>query len=351
MANEPILILAAHAAGESQLTQALSQASYEVYAADSADAFLHAVSATRFPVVIFGVERAEMSPAALAAKVIEAQPDTMTIVVGPTPTREMLSAVMRAGAADYIVESDDHSTLLQRMAACLKLRSRRRERARAWQRRAKAAEHQVTELKSLMSDRTLPAHFIEFGDYALEQFMEIERRALELERRIAAFEQPAGADDNNTIVDAWIAHFDREFSDGVRTLGPQLRMEFAAPFSTGGEILDKLSETQPSILLISDQLPDIPSELVIQTITSRYPALRTVVVRGWGTPERAVSLISGDADRPVEAPMPTVDHLIDALKEARRQCLDTSVGRQFAEKFKRRHEEFLRRLAELKAGI
>lgn len=347
MANEPLLILETDSENERRLNDLLSGAGYQVYAADRVAALLNAVKATRFPVVIVDAGTPDMTPGRIASAIAEAQPDTMVIFTGATASTTSLLSMMRGGGADFVARPYTDDDLLERVRVNLERRSRRRRRSREWQKRAKAAEHALEELRASQGDQTLPHHYVEFGEYALQKFLELERRSMELERQIASLTRQT--DERAVRVDAWVAHGDAEFARGVAALGQQLQIDFAPPLSTGGEVLDKLGTQAPAIVVLGDQLPDIPGEFVVETIKSEHPNLHVVVVNGWGTPERSVSLVGGSG-QPVERPMENVDALASMLREARERCVDTSVGREFAQEFKRRHEDFLRRLAELKAG-
>ena len=347
MANEPILILESDPEAEQQLNGLLSTAGFQVYAADRVQSLLNAVKATRFPVVIVDASTPEMTPGRIAEAILQAQPDTMVMFSSATLSTTGLVSMMRGGGCDVLSKPYEAAEVVERVRTLLRRRSDRRKRAREWQRRAKAAEHALEELRSTTSASPLPHHYVEFGEYALQQFLEIERRSMDLERKVASLTRATDA--SQLRVDAWIAHDDADFARGVLGLGNGLLIDFAAPFSTGGEVLDKISANPPAILVLGDQLPDIPGEFVVETVKSAHPSVHVVLVSGWGTPAKRVALVSGTG-QPMERPMDTAEGLVAVLREARERCVDTSVGREFAAEFKRRHEGFLRRLAELKSA-
>lgn len=344
MPNEPILILETNAELETQLNELLSAAGYQVYAADRVDALLNAIRATRFPLVIVDASTPDMTPGRIAAAVLDAQPDTAVFFTGTSISTTSLLGMLRGGAADFFSKPFDTTDVLERVRIALQRRTKRRKRAREWQRRAKAAEHRLDEMKGTMSDAVLPKHYVEFGEYALQEFLDLERRALELEREL---HKAKGGDKGPTRkIAGWIAHPDSGFANGVVSLGPQLNIEFAPPLPTGGEVLDKLSSDAPEVIVLGDQLPDIPGEFVVDTIASSHPNVQIVLVSGWKTSEQRVSLVGG-TDKSLVYRMETVTELITMLKEAVSRCQDASLGREFASQFKRRHDEFLRRYAEL----
>ena len=347
MPNESILILETNPSLEAELSETLTTAGYQVYAADRCESLIKAVRKTRFPLVIVDSSTPDMTPGRIASTIFDAQPDTAVLFTGSSVTTSALLSMLRGGAVDFLEKPFDTTDVLERVRVAIQRRSRRRQRARDWQKRAKAAEHQLSEIQRDLSDTVLPKHYLDFGEYALREFLDLERRALGLERELHAA-KGTGAGQRDKLV-GWIAHPENRFANGVVSLGPQLNIDFVAQLPTGGEALDKLGAGAPDIIVLGDHLPDIPGDFVVNTVTTSHPNVQIVLVSGWKTDAQEVALFSGNAE-PLRYRMDSVSDLISMLEEARSRQQDASLGHAFASAFKRRHEEFLRRYAELKAG-
>ncbi|MCB9506050.1 MAG: response regulator [Myxococcales bacterium] len=344
---EAVLILETEHALELQLNDVLSASGLEVYAADSLQAVLKALDATPFPLVVVDLEAPGFDIETVVTAAIARQPDAAVILTGRSCTASDAIEMMRAGAFDFVPKPFDPTTLLTRVRAALERRRRYRARLKNLERRARSAESAAREAAvGSGADLTRAARAADFADFALEQFLAIERSNMELQRKLRALQEPDSGSSRAPVA-TWIVVTDPEFAAGVASLGPRLRLEIGPPMSTGGEILDKISGHPPGIIVLDDATPDIPTSLVVETVRGEYPDVQLVIVDGWGTTARAVRLTSG-AGGEQRRPMETVQDLIDVLEVAAGRASEASDGRGFAAEFRQRHDEFLRRVAELK---
>lgn len=350
MSGEAILILETDPAAEQQLNEVLTGAGFDVYAADSVGSVVQALATTPFPIVFIDTLCAGSKLDQVADRATSAQPDVMIVFTGEECSASAALQILRGGGADFVSKPFAPPLLLDRVRAALERRSRRRARVKAWERRAKAAEHalNIAEIGSGAHASTLQ-QMDEFAEYALEIFLNMERKNMEVEQRLRSFENPDAAE-RRPALSTWVAHSDAEFANGVASLADKLHLKIAPPMSTGGEVLDKISEAPPQLLVLDAMLPDIPGELLVQTVRAEWPELQMVVIEGWGTDQREVVVIGGSAPE-VRRSMQTVQDLIDMMQIASERANDAALGRDFAEGFKTRHEEFLRRFAEMKKAI
>ena len=350
MAGEAILILESDRALERQLNDVLAGAEYEVYAADTVQSVLQALETTRFPMVIVDSRCPDMQPIEFSARAMSLQPDCAVVFTGTGCTTGEAVDMIRGGASDFIAKPFEPTFVLERVESALQRRRSNRARVKLWERRARAAEQALGQNRSGSGGfSTRLTEVSDFAEYALEKFLALERRNMELERDLRRLQNPESPEERPTLV-TWVAHSDAEFAAGVLSLGPQLGLDVRPPMHTGGEVLDKVSTNPPNIIILDFALPDIPAPLVVETVKSEYHDIQIVTVSGWGSSERTITVTGGSAPD-VTRGMETVNDLIEMLEVAAERAGDTVVGRDFAAEFKKRHEDFLRRYAELKRAM
>ncbi|MFT6400359.1 MAG: DNA-binding NtrC family response regulator [Bradymonadia bacterium] len=350
MSGESILILETDRALERQLNDVLAAAGYEVYAADTVVSVLQALETTGFPMVVVDARAPYLDPSSFAQQVQALQPDCTVLFTGVGCTTGEAVSMLRGGAADFIAKPFEPTFLLERVEDALECRRMSRARIKLWERRARAAEHALGESRSGSGvSHTRLMEVAEFADFALERFLAIERQNMELERDLRRLENPESETERASLV-TWVAHSDTEFANGVMSLGPRLGLDVRPPMHTGGEILDKVSSNPPNIIILDFSLPDIPTPLVVETVKSEYTDIQLVTVDGWGTATRTITVTGGSA-QDVTQGMETVDDLIKILEVAAARARDTVMGRDFAAEFKNRHDDFLRRYAQVRKAV
>lgn len=346
MAGEAILILESNPAEEARLNSGLSGAGYHVYAADSATAILSALKATRFPTVIVDAD-AVPSAESFGNQVRSIQPDTDVIFSVATQDARTLMEIVRGGGREILPKPFELVTVLRRVTDVIERRRHRVARLAEWEVRTRNAEAELARTRAGNTEAANSLHQVaDFADFALNTFLTLARENQTLGRSVRHLSNP-GVEEPTRILTAWIAHSDPEFSTGVASLGPRIGLEIPTPMSTGGEVLDRISTSVPDIMILDTNLPDIPGQLVLQTLRSEHPDVEIVVVDGWGTNQRHVSLAASEGSG-VERPMKTVQDLLDVLEIGVERARDTALGRDFAHEFKARHDEFLRRYAAIK---
>lgn len=193
----------------------------------------------------------------------------------------------------------------------------------------------------------LPMAVQSFAENAVAVFADLEREYIDLARRNRQLERALGTEPDVRIL-GWVAHPDPDFARGVTSLAERLRIDFAPAMQTGGEVLDHLSGGAPNVLVLSDALPDIPSEFLAQSVLSTQPRIHVVQINGWGTPERHGVLFGGDISEPITRPLGNVNDLIALLAEAVARSVDDVLTAMTAQAIRARYEDFVRRYRELR---
>ncbi len=340
MPKPAVLIYENDAGHVEDLNQVLTSAGYEVYAADRPEAVVSALQATPFPVVVLDATVAAFDPVQFCARLAESRPDTAIVMTGTEISAAKLLALMRNGACDYLAKPFAPDEVVERVKANVTRRHRSRSELRQWQERAITAERNSGDASAAVP-AAVAERVQQFTRAALASYMQLERENLDHVRRTMAEDDPRVAEIMSAPVHTWLVHHDPEFVRGLMGMAPRLELDFKPPLTTGGEVLDRLGRVEPQLLIIGDQLPDIPLPLVIETVTSRHPDVAIIEIDGWGTDRRVARLLSGQHGDLVEREMGTVNDLIEVIGIARQQARHTAFHRDFADRFRERHADFL----------
>ncbi|TVR03118.1 MAG: hypothetical protein EA398_06285 [Deltaproteobacteria bacterium] len=190
-----------------------------------------------------------------------------------------------------------------------------------------------------------------FMERAFETFMALETRNLDLRRELLQLQDPERASRLNRPLRVWVCHPDGQFAEGMSRLAPRLRLDISSVLTTGGEVLDRLAADQPDLLLIADQLPDIPAELVVQSIQGASAATSISLVRGWGTEDRSIELLSHDEGQSMAMRLESVNELISVIETVKLNTLAADMGRDFARAFRETHQAFLKDYGRLRQWL
>lgn len=271
----------------------------------------------------------------------------------------MVLGVIRAGASDFIARPFLPTEVCERVHVALDRRRAERAELIALHQRLLRAEEQTAVLQQQLSaphraaavqseaaNPAVVASAIAFAELALQTFTAIEKEHLDILRRALPTEDPTMAARLSTYTRTFIAHQDPDFVRGVVKRGEQLGLEFKAPLGTGGEILDKIGHSAGELLIVGDHLPDIPAQIVVETIQSQHPDVSIVYIEAWGTANQSVTLLSG-AMPPVSRLMQSVSDLLAILQAARARAQDSLFSREFTERFRGKHDMFLRKYSEV----
>jgi DNA-binding response OmpR family regulator len=346
MPRPAILMLELDPATEQDLNEALSAAGFDVYAADSVNALGQALSSTPFSLVMCDADMPNSRPSSVLHTLQQVRADTPVIFTGREASAARILDILRGGGADFVQKPVNPTAVVERVREVLRREQARRGAFRHLRQRAEAAEQELARVERSSASRVSGLDdqlILSFAKGALQTFMDVEQRTADLEKAAAA----ASDDGSPRRMVAWIMHPDDDFVRGMMSLAPRANLDFLPPLTSGGEVLDKLGTTPPDLLVLGESLPDIPTPLVIETVKNQYPAVELLIIEGWGTSSRAAALVSGSYPAEERRALGRADDLLALIDVARERSADASFGRDFAERFRDRHKEFLRRYAEL----
>jgi DNA-binding response OmpR family regulator len=365
MLKPSVLVLDSDAATEQLLQDVLGSAGFQVELCDSPDHLRQALTEQPRTAVLLDCFVPNLDAPAFVRSLAQLRPETAILCCAQQPGLAVVLSVLRSGATDFFAKPFlPHEFLARLTAAVARLRAERSE-LKEWQTRAQRAEQQVAALEMQLSQAharagAAPAGRVDAGldglmagflDATLQTFTALEKEHMDVLRRALPSEDPTTAARLEDPTHTFIAHHDPDFVRGIVKRGDQLRLAFRSPLTTGGEVLDKLGHTPGEILIMSDQLPDIPAEMVLETVRSQHRDLGVVYIEQWGTPQQSVTLSSGAYPEGTTRLMRNVSDLVSILELARERSQEAIFHREFASRFRTRHEPFLRRLQELRQRL
>ena len=359
--HKPLILLFEPESGaQKQLTDAFVGAGYDVEAATGPDGVMLAMKQRPYAALVMDAFLSNFDTPSFVRTLCQLRPDTAIVCTSDQAGLAMVLGMIRAGAADFIAKPFLPSEVCERVRAAIDRRRAERTELRELQQRLLRAEEQAAglqhQLSTLHRDATghsgvakqvVVASATAFAELALQTFTAVEKEHLDILRRALPTEDPTMAARLNTYTRTFIAHQDPDFVRGVIKRGEQLGLEFKAPLATGGEILDKIGHSAGELLIVGDQLPDIPAQMVVETIQSQHPDVAIVYIEAWGTANQSVTLLSGTM-APVSRLMRSVSDLLAILEAARERAQDSLFSKEFTERFRGKHDAFLRKYTELR---
>ena len=276
-----------------------------------------------FAVVLVDLDTPQLGAGAeLVRWVKEHAPATTVFVLVARRAYEAAVDAFRAGAADVIAKAPDQIGYLRHRVVSAALDVARRA-----------------------EDRETSTRAIELSRAFLGRLMEAARRRLDLEDRLNG---PSGGESEPCRVmvveaDGWLQ---RPLAEHLKA-HPEFELRVAA---TGGEALDAVGQARVAIALVRQQLPDLPSSMVVSTIRSQSPETVVVVYsRPSERPGRA-DLVDGSRTFQLVAELPDPSVIIGRLDELRQAQLARTRERRALVSFRQENYDLLRQLAELTRG-
>jgi DNA-binding NtrC family response regulator len=122
---------------------------------------------------------------------------------------------------------------------------------------------------------------------------------------------------------------------------------------TGGEALDVVTQTRPQIVLVKEDLPDLPGSMVVNTVKASAPEAVTLLYTPPGKSGRAGEVKLVDATRVMNLIGSYTDptQLVVPLGEIREALKQKAHERRYLQAFRQRHLEFLQRYNALKQRL
>jgi DNA-binding NtrC family response regulator len=258
----------------------------------------------------------------------EQTPQTAVIVLSSRRTFEALAAAFRAGAFDVVPKTHESLPYL---------------RTRILQ----ALEN----LRASRSAARLLAQVSEVHERFLAQMVGLFRQVTELEERLATSGEDAPtfrAPLELLVVDVGPAFVEQLRQDCTVEAG------FAIRFAdSGGEALDQASQHTPDVLLINEDLQDLPASMVSKTVRTHSPEVLVALLRPprGDTPGeiRLVDVSKGPSPGGIAFSTPA--DLTEVMQDFQSTIRQRGRERRHMIAFRKQHADFLRQYTELRQKL
>lgn len=256
-------------------------------------------------------------------------PLTSVVIMTARKSYETAVKAFRAGAADVVLKEPDVVPYL-------------RERV------VEAA----TDIKATADRNSLLEEVAETHEDFLRRMRDLAREAVDLEDRIAG-RMPTDDRDELATVSVVLVDDDQEaVSKLERVLTGAAGWQFR-PALTGGEALDVVMQERPQIVIVKEDLPDLPGSMVVHTVKSSAPDAVTLLYSPPGRSGRAgeVKLVDAHREMSLVASYSEAGQLVGPLNEIREALRQKSRERRYLQAFRQKHYEFLQRYNALKQRL
>jgi DNA-binding response OmpR family regulator len=306
------------------IAQLLSEASLHVTCTSDPERARQLVDRQFFSVALIDLDTPAPGAGIATVELLkQASPTTMIVAMTPRRSFEDAVAAVRAGAVDLILKAPESVAYLK-------------------DRVLDAAGRSVgkREVDTVLDD--IKSVHEEF----LQRFMEAERRATDLADKVA------GRDMSRvTQLDELCVLVVDEVDDLFAALTAAAPAGFAFSYaSSGGEALDNASSGRFHYAMIAEDMSDLPAKTVARTIRNQQPD--TVVLTFLGPSDNGhVELVETQGSRPIVKPFREAQQLLARMGELAEAWRAKARERRYAQAFRERHYDFLRRYVELRTKI
>jgi DNA-binding response OmpR family regulator len=250
-------------------------------------------------------------------------PTTMIIALTPRRSFEDAVAAVRAGAVDLVLKAPDSISYLRtRVVEAAGMSVGRRE-----------VDAVLAEIRDVQ------------GDF-LDRFMEAERRAADLTDRLAG-KDPARSLSFDTLAVLLVDEVDSLRDTLIEAAPAGFRFVHAA---SGGESLDRMGSDTFHYALVSEELHDLPSSMIVSALRRQSPETVILTFRGPGQ-GASVTLVEAGGPRVIMPKFEDGSELAARLDEMAEAFRARARERRYLQAFRERHYDFLRRFVDLKTKI
>lgn len=283
---------------------------------------LELCAAKFFGVVIVDLDTPAPGGGVELVKKIHAQsPTTIVLVITPRKTFDAAVDAFRAGARDVIMKAPDQIERLreQVLAAAGDVAARGQ------------ASTLLTDVRAAMEE-------------FLKTFMESERNRVDLEDKLAGRDLSRAAFDEEMRI--LVVDGDDRLYQGISKPGvaPGFTFQLA---QSGGEALDRITNSRFHIALVGDQLPDMPGSMTIRAIKAQVPDLIAIAY----VPNGKLEIVETTRVIPIVDKFTSAAQLVSRLGELAEAHRAKGRERRYIQAFREKHYEFLRRFAELRKKL
>jgi DNA-binding NtrC family response regulator len=252
-------------------------------------------------------------------------PLTSVVIMTARKSYETAVKAFRAGAADVVLKEPDVVPYL-------------RERV------VEAA----TDIKATADRNSLLEEVAETHEEFLRRLRDVAREGLDMEDRLAGRAEDR-ADDDGPVSVVLVDDDPKalEKLQAVLTAGAGWQLRAAL---TGGEALDVVTQERPQIVMVKEDLPDLPGSMVVHTVKSGAPDAVTLLYTPAGNSGRPgeVKLVDTNGAMNVIASYADPAQLAAPLGEIREALRAKSKERRYLQAFRQKHFEFLQRYNSIK---
>jgi len=306
------------------IEQLLAEAHLHVTSVSDPERALRLVDRQFFSVALIDIDTPTPNAGISTIRLVkQASPTSMVIAMTPRKSYDDAVEAVRAGAIDLILKRPESVAYLK-------------------ERVLDAAGRSVgkREVDSVLVDvRAVHEEF-------LQRFMESERRALDLADKVA------GRDPARLVqLDELRVLVVDEASELMSALLDARPRGFEIVHATsGGEGLDRISTAPFHYAMIAQDVSDLPATTLARTIRNQHPD--TVVLTFLGPSETGkIELVETHGTRLLVKPFTHPKQLLDRIEDLAEAWRAKARERRYAQSFREKHYDFLRRYVELKTKI
>jgi DNA-binding NtrC family response regulator len=257
---------------------------------------------------------------ALLKQVHERSPQSTVIVLTPRKSFEGAVEAFRAGASDVIWKSPDQVEYLkERVIAAMGAVRARGSRGEL-----------LTDVHGLLEE-------------CFKRIMSAERRVVELEEK-AAGRDPDRFDADEEVRILCVDADERLYKALTQSSLPGFGFTYA---QSGGEALDRISNSRFHIALCGPFVPDLPSEMVIRALKSQAPELITISY----VPNGKLEIVETTRSIPIADKFTSATQLTSRLQELAQAHRVRARERRYLQTFREKNYDFLRRFSELRQRL
>ena len=252
-------------------------------------------------------------------------PLTSVVIMTARKSYETAVKAFRAGAADVVLKEPDVVPYL-------------RERV------VEAA----TDIKATADRNSLLEEVAETHEEFLRRLRDVAREGLDLEDRLSGRKEE-DADELGTVSVVLVDDDPKAVEKLSKVLTEAAGWLFRTA-GTGGEALDVVSQERPQIVMVKEDLPDLPGSMVVHTVKSSSPDAVTLLYTPPGRSGRPgeVKLVDTSGTMNTIASYAEPGQLAAPLGEIREALRAKSKERRYLQAFRQRHFEFLQRYNNIK---
>jgi DNA-binding NtrC family response regulator len=255
-------------------------------------------------------------------------PLTSVVVMSARKSYDTAVKAFRAGAVDVVLKEPDVVPYL-------------RERV------LEAA----TEIKATADRNSLLEEVAETHEDFLRRMRDLVREAVDLEDRLSGREADQG--DELATVSVVLVDDDHQALAKLEKVLPAQNGWQVRAAQTGGEALDVVMQTRPQIVIVKEDLPDLPGTMVVHTVKASAPDAVTMLYTPPGKSGRngEVKLVDASGALNTVASYSDPSELVTPLSEIREALRAKGKERRYLQAFRQKHYEFLQRYNGLKQRL